>query len=52
MKANNLKNLDLIAKKIRKIVSETIVYGGKGNIGGALSCIDLLVPYIWKVIEC
>ena len=52
MKANNLKNIDLIAKKIRKIVSETIVYAGKGHIGGALSCIDILVAlYFGKLLN-
>ena len=52
MKVSNFKNLDLIAKKIRRIVSETIVYAGKGHIGGALSCIDILVAlYFGKLLN-
>ncbi len=52
MKVNNLKNLDLIAKKIRRIISETIVNAGKGHIGGALSCVDILVAlYYGKLLN-
>jgi len=38
-----LVKLNTIAKKIRKKVFETIAYAGKGHIGGAMSCIDILV---------
>ena len=44
MKANNLKNLDLIAKN-KKNSYETIVYG-KRTYRWSPSCIDILVTYI------
>ena len=52
MKINNFKNLELIAKKIRRVISETIVNAGKGHIGGALSCVDVLVAlYFGKLLS-
>ena len=52
MKTNSLKNLNLFSKKIRRIISETIVNAGKGHIGGALSCVDILVAlYFGKLLN-
>ncbi len=52
MKKNSLKNLNLVSKKIRRIISETIVGAGKGHIGGALSCVDILVAlYFGKLLN-
>lgn len=52
MKSNNKKNLNPIAKKMRRIIAETIINAGKGHIGGALSCIDILVAlYFGKLLK-
>ena len=52
MKSKDLKKLNLIAKKMRRIVSTTIIGAGKGHIGGALSCMDILVAlYFGKVLN-
>ena len=52
MKTNSLKNLNLFSKKVRRIISETIISAGKGHIGGALSCVDILVAlYFGKLLN-
>ncbi|MDA7480781.1 transketolase [Candidatus Pelagibacter ubique] len=49
LKKNSLK---IIAKKIRLKIFETIIQAGKGHIGGAFSCVDILVAlYFGKILK-
>ena len=49
---SNKNNLNKIAKEIRLTIFETIVNAGKGHIGGAFSCTDILTAlYFGKVLN-
>lgn len=49
LKKNSFK---IIAKKIRLKIFETIIQAGKGHIGGAFSCVDILVAlYFGKILK-
>ena len=49
LKKNSLKTT---AKKIRLKIFETIIQAGKGHIGGAFSCVDILVAlYFLRVFK-
>ena len=44
--------LKIRAKKIRLKIFETIIQAGKGHIGGAFSCVDILVAlYFGKILK-
>lgn len=44
--------LNIRAKKIRLKIFETIIQAGKGHIGGAFSCVDILVAlYFGKILK-
>ncbi len=48
----NKKKLNSIAKQIRLIIFETIINAGKGHIGGAFSCTDILTAlYFGKILK-
>ena len=48
----NKKKLNSIAKQIRLIIFETIINAGKGHIGGAFSCSDILTAlYFGKILK-
>jgi len=48
----NVKQLEDKSKNIRLKIFETIIEAGKGHLGGALSCVDLIVTlYYGKILN-
>ena len=48
----NVKQLEDKSKNIRLKIFETIIEAGKGHLGGALSCVDLIVTlYYGKILR-